>query len=125
MTQQSLFEKYGGFSSVYKIVISFYAKIQASPSLAKYFLGVDMKRLIDHQTKFLCVALGGPNTYEGRSIREAHKSLNIEHSAFAEVAKLLHESLTEAGVEPMDINAVMTLIGKLESDVVKSSSAGI
>ena len=48
----TMFEKYGGFAKVSRIVSSFYDKALDSPILAPYFTGVDMRRLIDHQTKF-------------------------------------------------------------------------
>jgi len=44
----SLFELYGGFASVSKIVMAFYDKILDSDIAGPYFDDVDMKALIDH-----------------------------------------------------------------------------
>ncbi len=49
----SLFEKYGGFASVSKIVSAFYNKAIDSDVIRPYFDNIDMRELIDHQTKFI------------------------------------------------------------------------
>ena len=61
--RQTIFERYGGFSKVSKVVMSFYDKILNSSILAPYFAKTDMKRLIDHQTKFISSLMGGPASY--------------------------------------------------------------
>ena len=46
--EQSLFEKYGGFSIVSRIVMRFYNQALDSDILADYFEDIEMERLIDH-----------------------------------------------------------------------------
>ena len=65
----SLYDKYGGFAAVSTVVHTFYDKVVASPRLDRYFADVDMAKLIDHQTTFLCKVLGGPDNYNGRALR--------------------------------------------------------
>ena len=43
----TLFEKYGGFSTVSSIVRSFYKDLLAHEELSRYFQGIDMATLID------------------------------------------------------------------------------
>src|SRR5687767_612544 len=94
---ESLYDKYGGFATVSSLVQNFYNKVMASQSLEPYFASVDMARLMDHQVKFFCMVLGGPNNYTGRALRAAHSHLHITPAAFDEVAGLLKETLEEAG----------------------------
>ena len=54
----TMFERYGGFASVSKIVSEFYDKVLDSPSLSPFFDGIPMKRLVDHQTKFIAQVMG-------------------------------------------------------------------
>ena len=99
----SMFERYGGFSKVRGIVSDFYDKILDSPSLAKYFAGSDMRRLIDHQTKFVASLMGGPASYTNQQLARVHADLQIDAESYGEVVDLLTESLEDHGVEAADI----------------------
>ena len=118
MTQKTLYDKYGGFPAVSTIVHNFYDKILASQSLEKFFAGVDMDRLIDHQVKFLCMVLGGPNNYSGRQLGAAHANLKIDKGAFGEVAQHLKASLEEAGVEPQDVGTILGVVASTASQII-------
>jgi hemoglobin len=115
---QSLYDKYGGFSTISTIVHTFYDKIGQSQTLAPYFVHANMERLIDHQTKFICVALGGPNNYDGRALEKVHMPLKITTAAFQEVAQYLKESMDEHGMETQDVATVLNLVGSLASKIV-------
>jgi hemoglobin len=113
-----LYDKYGGFSVISEIVHAFYDKVLASPSLDAYFAQIDMEALIDHQTKFLCKVLGGPDNYSGRALAAAHRHVHITPAAFDEVASLLRATLEEARVEPADVDAILGVVGSVRGDIV-------
>lgn len=48
----TLYDKYGGFATVSKLVQAFYGKVSESKDLEPYFEGIDVQKLMDHQTKF-------------------------------------------------------------------------
>lgn len=106
----SLFEKYGGFASVSKVVMSFYDKALDSDVIGPYFDDIDMRRLIDHQTKFIASMMGGPASFSDDMLQRVHARFDIDRSAFAEMAKLLRETLAEYDVQPDDIDAIMAQI---------------
>jgi truncated hemoglobin YjbI len=56
----TLFDKYGGFAMVSKIVMDFYDRVLESEIAGPFFDGIDMRRQIDHQTKFIAQILGAP-----------------------------------------------------------------
>lgn len=114
----NLFDKYGGFATVSHIVRAFYKEINASKALKPYFGGVNMETLISHQTKLLSQILGGPSTYSGRELGQAHAFLNVTESAFIEVADILQEVLEDSGVEDEDVVTIMGIIGSFKSQIV-------
>lgn len=118
MSEESLFHKYGGFTSVGSIVLAFYEKILDTDELLPYFQGIDMERLIGHQTDFLCMILGGPAHYSGRDLRAAHERLHITVPHFFIVADLLEEALEEAGVEDDDVEAIIKVVASTQKDIV-------
>lgn len=115
---QTLFDKYGGFAVVSAVVHDFYDRILASDSLRPYFATVDVAHLIDHQVKFLCKVLGGPDKYSGRALRAAHAGLAITPGAFGEVAGHLKASLEGAGVQAADVTAILSVVASTHDDVV-------
>ena len=104
----NLFEKYGGFATISKVVMVFYDKALDSDVLGPYFDGIDMKRLIDHQTKFVATVMGGPASYTNENLREVHAHLHITHDAMAEMLELLEETLDDFDVARPDIETILT-----------------
>jgi len=117
---QSLFDKYGGFATVSKIVREFYREVLQSDSLKPYFEGAHMERIIDHQTKFIAHVLGGPAEYSGRELDVAHAHLAITPEAFQEVAVILRETLEDAGMTREDVDTVMGIVAGARGSVVRA-----
>lgn len=115
---QTLFDKYGGFATVSKIVREFYRGVLQSPTLKPYFEHADMERIMDHQTKFIAHVLSGPAEYSGREIGAAHHSLKITGPAFDEVAEILQETMEDAGMEAADVSKVMEIVAGARGSVV-------
>lgn len=106
----TLFDKYGGFAAVSKVVMAFYDRILDSDQVGDYFEDVDMKKLIDHQTKFVASILGGPASFSDDMLKRVHAKYEISREDFDEVARLMRETLTEFGVEHDDVETVMIAI---------------
>ena len=103
---RTLFERYGGFAQVSRVVSGLYDKILDSPQLTPYFEEVDMRRLIDHQTRFIATLLGGPASYTNEHLERVHRRLGITDDAFEEMIELLRETLEDFGFEDSDIDLV-------------------
>lgn len=102
----TIFERYGGFANVSRIVSAFYDKALDSAVLAPYFESVDMRRLIDHQTNFIASLMGGPASYSNLELERLHAHLDITEVAFNEMASLLTDSLEDFDLEDQDVSAV-------------------
>jgi hemoglobin len=69
----SLYDEIGGEQSIEAALTNFYPKILADPRVNFLFAGVDMTRLKKHAHAFLTMVFGGPNHYQGRDLRTAHR----------------------------------------------------
>lgn len=79
-----------GADAVKAAVSDFYDRVMNDPDLAGWFAGVDMRQLRAHMTAFLIFALGGPESYVGRPLHQAHTGMQITDAAYeATVAHLL------------------------------------
>ncbi len=104
---RSLFDKYGGFASVSKVVFAFYDKAVDSDIVGPYFDNIDMRAQVDHQTKFISSLMGGPASYSDEALQKVHSGLSIDHTSFEEVSRLLRETLVEFELEGEDIDTIM------------------
>ncbi|OUR98609.1 globin [Halobacteriovorax marinus] len=120
---ESLFEKYGGFSTLGKLVVEFYKKVLNDKTVAHFFEDVEMDKLMEHQTNFLAFALGGPNEYAGRDVKVAHEVMDISNRDFSIVAGYLEETLDEAGVEEADIATIISIVSGLQDQIVTKKAA--
>jgi len=115
---QSLFERCGGFAVVRKIVAEFYDRVLESPRLAAYFEDVNMRMLVDHQTKFIAMLMGGPASFSDDALRRAHANMGISPEEFRETAALLIETLEDFGVDEDDITLVTDALMRKEHLIV-------
>jgi hemoglobin len=104
--KRTIFERYGGFAKVSRVVMSFYDKILDSPITRPYFANTDMRRLIDHQTKFIATVMGGPASYTNDHLERQHARLKITEEAFLEAVALLRETLEDHGFEDEDVQYI-------------------
>ena len=115
---QTIFERAGGFATVRKVVSAFYDKVLESERLQPYFAAVDMRTLIDHQTKFIATVMGGPASFSDDVLRRVHEPLGITRDEFTEIAGLLVEALEDHDVEPADVDYIAKEIMKREPLIV-------
>jgi hemoglobin len=103
---QSIFERSGGFAKVNRVVMSFYERVLDSPIMSPYFVATDMKRLVDHQTKFVAFLLGGPASFSDEHLKRVHAHMGIDRRAFEEMVSLLTETLEDFDFSEEDIAVV-------------------
>lgn len=102
----TIFEHYGGFAKISRVVSEFYERMLESPNLAGYFKNTDMRRLVDHQTKFVASLMGGPAEYSNEALERAHARLNIDQESFDEMVEILAETLEDFDFDDTDIKTI-------------------
>jgi hemoglobin len=102
----TLFEKYGGFSTISRVVSAFYDQVMDLPDLARYFEDTDMRRLVDHQTKFIASVMGGPASYSNEQLERVHSKMDISEKDYLAVIDVLRETLEDFEVDESDIAAI-------------------
>lgn len=107
MAEQTLFEKYGGFAKVSRVVLAFYDTLLDSDDIGPFFDDIDMARMVDHQTKFVASLLGGPASYTDVQLRQLHAHLAIQDSHFDELKEVLKKTLEDHSFVPGDIDVVL------------------
>lgn len=117
----SIYDAIGGEEALVKVVDDFYVRVLGDDRLAGFFAGANMTRLQGRQVEFFASVLGGPQTYTGASMRQAHQGRGIYQEHFDLVALHLTQSLQAAGVPDELVTQIMAAVAPLASDIVSSA----
>lgn len=115
---RSIFDRYGGFAKISRVVVAFYDKILDSPVTSSYFEQTDMRRLIDHQTRFVSSVMGGPASFTNDHLERVHARLGVTEDAFFEMTTLLRETLEDFDFAEEDIQTVIDEISSRKNYIV-------
>ena len=117
---ETLYQKYGGFGAISRVVMDFYDRLLDSERVGDFFDDVDMKKLIDHQTKFIAYLLGGPAEYTGERLEQLHGHLNIAGADFDEMKQILSDTLSDHGFDDTDRGTVIDVIESHRGRIVST-----
>lgn len=111
---KTLYERIGGEPAVDAAVTIFYIKVLSDQLVSYFFENTDMDKQIAKQKAFFTMTFGGPNSYAGQDMRNAHAGmvrtgLNEDH--FNAVMEHLGATLTELNV-PGDLIAEAAAIAE-------------
>lgn len=121
---RSILDRYGGFPFLSRVVMAFYDKVLDSDVLAPFFEDVDMRRLIDHQTKFIAFLMGGPASYTNDHLAHTHARLGIDRPAFDQMIVTMRETLEDFEMDDGDIATVVKELRSRAPWVIVASAAG-
>lgn len=94
---ETLFARKGGHRVVARIVFGFYDRVLVSPRLGPFFEGVDMRRLVDHQAKFVASVMGGPGAHTDAELASVHGHLSISDADFDAMLEAMEATLAAEG----------------------------
>ena len=118
--RQTIFHRYGGIERVSEVVMALYDRVLTSDRLAPFFRGCDMRRIMEHQAKYISAVMGGPGSYTDAELRDLHAHLSIAAEDFDEMLGHFRAALEEKGFAPEDTEAVMRRLAGLRRFIVNS-----
>lgn len=120
--QLSLYERLGGYDAIAAVVDDFANRLVADPALVRHFGGFSDDRLQQFKTfniQLVCMATGGPCTYEGRSMLKTHQGSRISEADFDQVAANLVATLDHFKVPDRERGELLAIVGSLRGDIVE------
>lgn len=120
--QRSLYDRLGGYDAISAVVSDFADRLVTDPKLIKHFGGFSTDRLQQFKTfniQLVCMATGGPCTYEGRSMLKTHQGSRISEADFNQVAANLVATLDKFKVPDRERSELLTIVGSLKGDIVE------
>ena len=115
---QSMFLRYGGAEKVSELIFALYDRVLASKRLSPFFATCDMRRLIEHQTRYISSVMDGSAIYNEDHLREVHGPLGIGSDDFDEMLEHLRAAMDDRGYHAVDIDDLLRRISGLRRVVV-------
>lgn len=116
---KSLYERLGGNAPITAVIGIFVDTYVAKDTRINHFFAkTDLTRLKKLLVEFVANAAGGPETYTGRSMVEAHKGLEITMADFNALVEDLVKALDDAKVPTAEKTDVLNALGPLGNDGV-------
>ena len=103
----TIYDQIGGFTAVRKLIVEFYNRVLDDESLSPIFQNTDLERIIDHQTKFFAMLLGGPVSYTDKEIKLIHARLGLTNENFDKAKEHLTETMEDEGLDAEHIDIVV------------------
>ncbi|GAA1557138.1 group 1 truncated hemoglobin [Kribbella hippodromi] len=120
-TGDSDYDAVGGGPAIASVVELFYRNVLADPELSGYFANSDLTKLKRHQVQLVSQVMGGPVTYEGQALADAHKGRGITGGDFGRVVVHLVGALEAHQVPDDIIGRVVKALGATQGDIVTAS----
>ncbi|GAA1742426.1 group I truncated hemoglobin [Microcella frigidaquae] len=113
-----LFDQLGGSAGLDRLAAALADRLDADPALAPLFARVDRDRLRRQHAHYLAAVLGGPEVYDGRGLREAHRPLRIDDELFDRFLAHVVESARDTGANAVAVDELAGLVRGLRPAIV-------
>ena len=117
--ERTLYDRLGGRDAIVMVVDSFVARVAADTRINKKFARSDVPRVKSMLVDQICNATGGPCTYTGRSMKEAHRNMGVTDGEFDALVEDLVATLNQFNVAKADQDALLTTHGAMRADIVE------
>jgi hemoglobin len=125
---KSLYERLGGEKAIAAVIDDFVARAAANPKVNFTRQGTDVpweptpenvallkRRLV----QLVGMVTGGPQKYEGRSMKDAHRGMRISDAEFDALAADLKASLDRFQVPAREQQELLQIVGSTRADIVE------
>ncbi|MBV8167133.1 MAG: group 1 truncated hemoglobin [Alphaproteobacteria bacterium] len=114
----SLYTRLGGQPAIVAVVDDFVGNVAGDNRINRFFANTDavkLKRLLVEQ---ICAGTGGPCTYTGRSMLEAHKGMGVKDADFSALVEDLVKTLNKFNVPQAEQTELLGILGPMKSQIV-------
>lgn len=119
----TLYERLGGITAISAVVDQFLANVVADNAINARFAATvaDPARtqlLRNNLIDQVCAGAGGPCQYKGKTMKEAHKGMNITTDEFNALVADLVAALDKFNVPAKEKDELLGILGPMQPDIV-------
>jgi hemoglobin len=118
----TLYERLGGTDAIKSVVLAFENRAAKDDRINQKFARTDLNRLTKEFVDQLCQDTGGPCTYTGRNMVEAHTNMGVTSGEFNAFMEDLVVTLDDFNVPKADQDELLRELTPMESEIVEVDS---
>lgn len=122
MSQQSLYERLGGYDGITAFVDNLLPRLQSDPQLGRFWqnrgddgIAREKQLLID----YLCANAGGPSYYTGRDMKLSHAGMKISEEDWSIFFGHAGETMQALQVPQQECDDIVSFVSSLKDDIVE------
>ena len=119
---RSLYDRLGGRAAIVAVVDSFVVIAAADGRINQKFARSDVARVKTMLVDQICAQTGGPCTYTGRSMKEAHLNMGVTEGEFNALVEDLVTTLKAFNVPQAEQDELLAALGAMKGDIVEVES---
>jgi hemoglobin len=116
---KSLFDRLGGQPAITAVIDSFVAIVAKDDRINKKFAKSDVARVKKNLVDQVCAQTGGPCTYTGLTMKEAHEKMGVTEGEFNALVEDLVKTLTAYNVAKAEQDELLNALGSMKGDIVE------
>ena len=113
-----VFEQFGGKPGIDALMEDFMIKLIEDPRTRNYFAEADQTHIKAMLAEQFCVILGGPCTYTGKGMKEAHAKLVINEGGFNALVEDLQQAMDMHGIPFRAQNKLLAVLAPMHREVI-------
>jgi len=120
----SLYERLGGAQGISVLVDEIVELHMSNPAIKARFLPqkddlAHLAQVKQHTCNFLGAGSGGPEQYKGRSMKEAHRGMNVSEAEYMAAVDDILAALQKHGVDEQSQKDVLAIAYSLKADIIR------
>jgi hemoglobin len=129
--KKSLYDRLGGEPAITAVVADFVGRAAGNPKVNFTRKGTkaewaatpeNVATLKKHLVQLVGMATGGPQKYDGKSMKEVHKGMAITEAEFNALAADLVATLKKFNVPDKEQQELLTIVGSTKADIVEGGA---
>ena len=123
--QASLYERLGGIDAITAVVRAYAERAGKDDRISQKFARTDLNRLTKEFVDQVCEVTGGPCTYTGRSMTQAHANMEVTNGEFDAFIEDLVAILDDFKVGKSEQDELLSLLNPLRGEIVEVDSSEV
>jgi hemoglobin len=122
---RSLYERLGGVDAIMAVVRAVVDRQMKDDRINRKFARTNEDRLIKEFVDQICEATGGPCTYTGRSMTEAHTNMGVTNGEFDAFVEDVVAVLDDFKVGKAEQDELLNILAPLQGEIVEVDSSQV
>ncbi|MQX52034.1 group I truncated hemoglobin [Alcanivorax sediminis] len=120
MDSPSLYERMGGRNGIRAITEKAVANHFSNPVISTRFTNAHMsqKEMVASATEFFCTGLSGVETYEGKSMPDAHAGMNITAAELVAALDDILDAMKSEGLGDLEQAEVLKILYDMKPEIL-------